>query len=142
MKRNTVSLNGKWYADYLSDRPYTETVEPVVCLESDSVTAVPVPGYWEDMQELFQTTRLQEKLNINPQYSDQSYPQTGYCQDLFLPNPVGCLAYARSFTLEEIPANAQLYIGGAQNTVSAWINGGYLGSHQGYSTPFSLTSKR
>lgn len=136
--KHTISLNGKWYADYLSDMPYTQTVEPAVCLESDSVTAIPVPGYWEDMQALFQTTQLHKKLKINPQYSDQSYPQTGYCQDLFLPNPVGCLAYTNNFTLKEIPANAQLYFGGAQNTVSAWINGVYLGCHQGYSTPFSF----
>ncbi len=138
MKRNAISLNGRWYADHLSDTPYTHTVEPAVCLSSDSATAVPVPGYWEDMQELFQTTRLQEKLKINPQYCDQSYPQSGYCQDLFLPNPVGCLAYSHSFQLNQIPENAQLYIGGVQNAVSGWINGVYLGRHEGYSTPFSF----
>ena len=138
MKKDAISLNGAWYADYLSDTPYTLTAEPAVCLSSDSATALSVPGYWEDMQELFQTTRLHEKLNINPQYSDQSYPQTGYCKDLFLPNPVGCLAYTRSFGLQEIPANAQLYLGGVQNAVSGWINGVYLGRHQGYSTPVSF----
>ena len=138
MKKDAISLNGAWYADYLSDTPYTLTAEPAVCLSSDSATALSVPGYWEDMQELFQTTRLHEKLNINPQYSDQSYPQTGYCKDLFLPNPVGCLAYTNSFTLKEIPANTQLYLGGVQNAVSAWINGVYLGRHEGYSAPFAF----
>lgn len=138
MINNTISLNGLWRADYLSDIPYTQIVEPAICPASDSVTIVPVPGYWEDMGKLFQTTQLHKKLKINPLYSDQSYPQTGYCQDLFLPNPVGCLVYTHNFTLKEIPANAQLYIGGAQNTVSAWINGAYLGRHEGYCTPFAF----
>ena len=138
MNNNTLLLNGEWLADYLSDTPYTETDEPELCLSSDSLTAVPVPGYWEDMTELFQTTKLSQKLKINPLYTDQSYPQTGYCADMFLPNPVGCLAYGKSFALEEIPQNAELSIGGAQNTVSAWINGVYLGCHEGYSAPFSF----
>ena len=138
MIKKTISLNGIWCADFLSEMPYSQTVVPAVCLESDSVTAVPVPGYWEDMQALFQTTQLHKKLKINPLYSDKHYPQTGYCKDLFLPNPVGCLAYTRCFVLEDIPQNAQLYIGGVQNTVSAWINGVYLGCHKGYSTPFAF----
>ena len=137
MKRNTISLNGIWYADYLSDTPYTQTIEPTVCLSSDAVTKIPVPGYWEDMTELLQTT--QKKLNINPLYSEQSYPQTGYCQDMFLPNPVGCLVCSYSFSLDALPANAQLYIGGAQNAVSGWINGVYVGRHEGYSTPFAFS---
>ena len=138
MMKNTISLNGIWCADFLSETPYTKTVEPNVYPESDSLTAVPVPGYWEDMQQLFQTTQLHRKLKINPLYSDQSYPQTGCCQDLFLPNAVGCLAYTRSFTLGQIPQNARLHLGGVQNTLSAWVNGVYLGCHRGYSTPFEF----
>lgn len=138
MKRNTILLNGNWRADYLSDMPYAQTDEPVVCLSSDSVTAISVPGYWEDMTELFHATRLYEELKINPLYSDQSYPMTGYCPDMFLPNPVGSFLYQKCFELKDIPNNGELYIGGAQNTVSAWINGVYLGRHEGYSTPFSF----
>lgn len=139
MMKNTISLNGIWRADFLSETPYKKTVEPAMCPKSDSVTAVPVPGYWEDMQELFQTTQLHKKLKINPLYSHQSYPQSGYCQDLFLPNTVGCLVYTHSCTLEQIPKNAQLYLGGVQNAVSAWVNGVYLGRHEGYSTPFAFS---
>lgn len=133
-----VSLNGNWYADYLSDMPYTQIAEPAICLGSNTVTAVPVPGYWEDMAELFQTSGLNKKLPCNPMYTDQSYPQTGYCLDMFLPNPVGCLVYCKGFDLAEVPENAQLYIGGAQNAVSAWVNGTYIGRHEGYCTPFSF----
>lgn len=138
MTRNILSLNGQWCADYLSDMPYMQSVEPILSPSSESLTSVPVPGYWEDMTQLLQTTGLYEKLKINPSYEEQSYPQTGYCRDMFLPNPVGCLAYTKSFVLQKNPVQAQLYIGGAQNTVSAWINGVYLGRHEGYSTPFSF----
>ena len=138
MINNKVLLSGQWRADFLSDVPYTEKVEPRIRSASNSVTNLPVPGYWEDMEELFRSTGLYEKLKKNPLYVDQSYPQTGYCSDLFLPNPVGCLVYEKSFALNEILENPQLYIGGVQNMVSAWINGVYLGCHKGYSTPVTL----
>lgn len=134
MKRKSLSLNGLWRADFLSDTPYTHEAEPNLCANSDSLTEIPVPGYWEDMTEQF--PGLYKKLKINPLYEDQSYPQTGYCSDMFLPNPVGCLAYCKTFVLEELPVHAQLHFGGVQNTLSAWINGVYLGRHEGYSTPF------
>ena len=138
MKNNVLSLNGNWRADFLSDVPYTEKLAPAICPASDSATELPVPGYWEDMEEKLRSTGLYDKMKINPLYVDQSYPQTGYCSDLFLPNPVGCLIYEKTYVLESVYENTQLYIGGAQNTVSAWINGIYLGNHQGYSTPFSF----
>lgn len=138
MNNPILSLSGIWQADYLSDTPYIQTAEPIICPNSNSVTQVPVPGYWEDMTELFQKTGLYEKLKINPLYTDQSYPQTGYCSDMFLKNPVGCLVYEKAFTLAETLPNGHLHIGGAQNAVSAWINGKYLGHHEGYSAPFSF----
>lgn len=134
MKNNSISLNGEWSAGYLSDAPYTQTVEPAVHFAAE----LPVPGYWEDMTELFQAAEFYKKLKVNPLYEDQSYPQTGYCADMFLPNPVGCIAYRKVITLEHIQKNTELYIGGAQNAVSAWINGVYLGHYEGYSTPFSF----
>ena len=109
MINNIVSLNGDWRADFLSDVPYTETVEPIICLESDSAATLPGPGYWEDMEERLCSTGLYEKLKKNPLYVDQSYPQSGYCSDLFLPNPVGCLVYEKSFVLHEILENLKFH---------------------------------
>lgn len=128
MTKNPVSLNGEWLAGFLSDKPYSQTAEPACSGEF----VLPVPGYWEDVP--FD----RGKMKINPLYTQQSYPQTGYCQDMFLPNPIGCLAYGKSFVLEEVPQNARLYIGGVQNAVSAWINGVYLGRYEGYSAPFDF----
>ena len=139
MSKNILSLSGNWRVDYLSSTPYTEVTEPVILDTSDSVTTLPVPGYWEDMTQQLASTQLHRKLNINPLYTDQSYPMTGYCPDMYLPNPVGCLAYEKAFVLENVPQNAELFIGGVQNIVSAWVNGVYLGRHEGYCTPFAFS---
>ena len=136
---NTISLNGTWRIDWLSDQPYTAEEEPQIRENSDSATPCPVPGYWEDLTDLFRTTALHTKLRWNPLYTLQRYPQAGYVPDMALPNPVGCFVYQRAVTLDEIPAGeTELYIGGVQNTVSAWVNGVYLGRHEGYSAHFAF----
>ena len=132
-----ISLNGAWKLDYLSASPYTGKEEPRLVPE-DAVFA-PVPGYWEDMTALFRTTPLHARLHWNPLYTLQRYPQAGYVPDMFLPNPVGCFVYQKNFVLcEAVDDKTLLRIGGAQNTVSAWINGRYLGRHEGYSAPFAF----
>ena len=136
---NIIDLNGVWRLDWLSDQPYASESEPGIHPNSDSVTPCPVPGYWEDLCDLFRTTALHTKLKWNPLYTLQRYPQAGYVPDMFLPNPVGCFVYQREFTLTELPdGETALCFGGAQNAVSAWINGRYLGRHEGYSAPFEF----
>ncbi len=140
----TLSLNGTWMADYLADAPYKSEEEPDFIRDPKdkqnmlSSTPLPVPGYWEDLLDTFRSTPLHTKLQWNPLYTLQRYPQAGYVPDMALPNPVACLTYKKSFTLckEDITKENALYIGGAQNTVSAWINGVYLGRHEGYSAEF------
>lgn len=137
--KQTISLNGIWKLDWLSETPYTDTAEPRIQPRSESVTNCPVPGYWEDLADLFRTTALHTKLRYNPLYTLQRYPQTGYVPDMALPNPVGCFVYEKTVTCEEIPEGpCHLSVGGAQNTVSAWINGQYLGRHEGYCAPFGF----
>lgn len=125
--------------DWLSDQPYMGTEEPKIHPNSDSAVSCPVPGYWEDLIDLFRSTSLHTKLKWNPLYTLQRYPQAGYVPDMFLPNPVGCFVYHKNIILDEIPVGeTELHIGGAQNTVSAWLNGTYLGRHEGYSAPFGF----
>lgn len=136
-----INLNGKWEIDYLSDLPYTSECEPEWQGIPDgqtvaSVTPVNVPGYWEDMLDEFRSTSLHTKLKWNPLYTLQRYPQAGYVPDMALPNPVGCFVYRKTFDASAQNCKAQLYIGGAQNAVSAWLNGVYLGRHEGYSCEF------
>lgn len=136
---NTIHLNGVWQIDWLSDMPYISEEEPALRPGSDSATPCPVPGYWEDLCGLFRTTALHTKLKWNPLYTLQRYPQAGYVPDMALPDPVGCFVYRRALTLDEVPeGEIALSFGGAQNAVSAWVNGTYLGRHEGYSTPFGF----
>ena len=137
--KNTINLNGIWETDWLSDQPYKEVQEPMIKPDAFSAVPCPVPAYWEDLTDLFRTTALHTKLKWNPLYTLQRYPQAGYVPDMALPNPVGCFVYQKTVMLDEIPfGEAELHIGGAQNTVSAWINGSYLGRHEGYSAPFGF----
>lgn len=126
-----------------------EIKEPQIVANSESATVCEVPGYWEDMTELFRSTALHTKLHWNPLYTLQRYPQAGYVPDMALPNPVGCFVYQKIICLEKsvieslfiknsIKENVVLSFGGVQNTVSAWINGQYLGRHEGYCTPFAF----
>ena len=135
----TLSLNGTWTIDWLSDQPYTETEEPIFHHSSESATPCPVPGFWEDLTDLFRTTALHTKLRWNPLYTLQRYPQAGYVPDMELPNPVGCFVYQKTIVLDKLfDGETELFFGGVQNTVSAWINGRYLGRHEGYSAPFAF----
>ena len=143
-----INLNGTWSIDYLSNQPYNSEKEPYFSISEtgncewdvDCVAKCPVPGYFEDMGEIFRSTPLHTKLSWNPLYTLQRYPQSGYCPDMALPNPVGCFCYVRSFSVSDASAfsNSQLYVGGAQNRLSAWINGTYLGTHEGYSCEFFM----
>jgi len=143
--KSTLSLSGEWYIDYLSEAPYRGEDEPnfkmpePTCENGEYLTPCRVPGYWEDMLDEFRKTPLHTKLAWNPLYTLQRYPQAGYCPDMALPNPVGCFVYRRELEIDEIPEGRQeLYFGGVQNTASAWINGVFLGRHEGYSSSFSF----
>ena len=145
MKR--LSLNGFWDIDYISTEPYTSEKEPIFWLDSknsENITKFPVPAYWEDELDRMRSTALHTKLSWNPLYTLQRYPQGGYCPDMALPNPVGCFGYRRGFTVENAAAlgECELYVGGVQNALSAWVNGKYIGRHEGYSAEFSLKIPR
>ena len=147
MEYKCFSLNGDWTMAYLGAEAYTSEREPDVRLQdgADPVSdgfliKDAVPAYWEDMTDKFRATRLHMYLRYNPLYTDQRYPQSGYVPDMALPNIVGSFAYSRTVNItapiaaEEI----RIFVGGAQNTVSSWINGHFLGRHEGYSSPFDL----
>lgn len=138
-----ISLNGSWMLDYLGREPYLDEAEPDFQkpknpnLPQDAVVCT-VPSYFEDLGDLFRTTPLHTKLAYNPLYTLQRYPQVGYVPDMALPNPVGCFLYRRSFTLPEPLGEGELVFGGVQNAASVWLNGHYLGRHEGYSAAFSF----
>ena len=97
-----------------------------------------VPGYWEDMTDKFRKAEFYREMRINPEYGVWEYPITHYCPDMALPNIVGNFFYKRTFLCEDVNAPAVLYFGGVCNAVSVWLNGAFLGRHEGYSASFEM----
>lgn len=137
----SISLSGTWVMEYRSPEPYKDTAEPTL---EGCVIENAVPGYWEDMIEVFQETFLYTRLAWNPSYGPQRYPIAGYVPDMALPTIYGTFFYQRTVSLESLLGvkKIKLHIGGAQNAVGAWINGVYLGRHEGYSAPFDFEIPR
>lgn len=138
-KSQVLSLNGDWYMQYVGVESYSLDVLPEI--KDGYVIADAVPGYWEDMMDKFREYPMHRELNYNPAYSLQRYPQTGYVPDMYLPNVLGTFLYNRTVNVNkaELLGEVELFIGGAQNTVSAWINGKFLGKHEGYSSDFTFS---
>ncbi len=134
MLYSALSLNGAWRMDYSEDK-YTSEALPEV---KGSLVENAVPAYWEDMTESFQKTSFFRNLRINPEYGIQRYPISDTCPDMALPNIMGNFFYRRTFLCEGIEKNATLYFGGVMNAASVWLNGRFLGRHEGYSAPFEM----
>jgi len=146
MHYKKYSLNGDFEMAYL-ENVYTGTECPENKLAATEVDMADsrfdviedaVPAYWEDMTERFQSAQFYRTLRINPSFGIWNYPIAEYCPDMALPNIVGNFIYRKHFTWEGDVFPTELHFGGVQNAVSAWINGVYLGRHEGYSSPFSL----
>lgn len=135
---NKVLLNGSWVMQYISKDAYDSKDEPTV-KEGFEVQGA-VPAYWEDLMDKFRSTPMHTTFNYNPSYTLQRYPQAGYVPDMCLPNIIGSFAYNRKFSvdLNELSGEKELFIGGAQNAVSVWINGKFIACREGYSSPFSI----
>ncbi len=132
------SLNGTWEMAY-SEEAYKDTI----CPEFDGfLIENAVPGYWEDMTEAFLYAPFFPKLKINPEYGIQKYPIATGIPDMALPNIIGNFFYKRTFLCENINAPAVIHFDGVQNAVSVWLNGAFLGRHEGYSTPFDIEIPR
>ena len=134
MHSSEQSLNGTWLVNYRAEK-YLGHEDP---WQGGCAVENVVPGYWEDMTEKFQKTTFFQDLQINPDYCLQQYPISTTAPDMVLPNYLGNFFYHREFQWEKNSAPAYINFGGVQNSVSVWINGIYLGRHEGYSTPFSM----
>lgn len=142
MNLKKLSLNGTWRMDYLGIEPYLSEEEPCFMEENKGyVVENAVPRYWEDMCDEFRKTELHTKLNWNPLYTLQRYPQAGYVPDMALPNVLGTFVYERHFYIEQCcqTGTIELFVGGVQNRISAWLNGNFLGCHEGYSSSFCFS---
>jgi len=131
------SLNGTWEMGY-REYAYLDTEDPWESQTDTGIVEAAVPGYWEDMTESFLYTPFYRHLRINPEYGLQQYPISDVAPDMALPNILGNFFYRRTFSCRAVTAPAVLHFEGVQNAVSVWINGEFLGRHEGYSTPFDM----
>ena len=143
-------LNGAWEMNYQAEK-YEAQESPFLNMHikedatgtesediSNNIIENAIPGYWEDMSEKFKYTSFFHKLRINPEYGIQSYPIVGRIPDMALPNIMGNFFYRRNFICKGIKRASVVHFGGVQNCVSVWINDVYIGTHEGYSTPFDV----
>jgi len=130
----SILLNGDWEMSY-GEAVYTGVENP---WKAGELVANAVPGYWEEMTEAFARTGFYTQLRINPEYGIQRYPIRETVPDMALPNITGNFLYRRSFCWKAEAGTWTIHFDGVQNAASVWINGTYLGRHEGYSTPFEL----
>ncbi|MBR7110780.1 MAG: beta galactosidase jelly roll domain-containing protein, partial [Clostridia bacterium] len=137
-KNYYLLLNGDWFMQYLGKEGYDSETEPEE--KEGYVIKNAIPGYWEDMLDKFRAVPIHTELFYNPNYTLQRYPQTGYVPDMVLPNVIGSFMYKRNFNVDKskIEGDIELYVGGVQNTLSVWLNGKFIGRHEGYSSDFSF----
>lgn len=135
-----LPLSGDYEMAYLGGEPYTGESEPQF---SGYTVKDAVPSYWEDMTDKFRESPIHTTVKWNPLYTLQRYPQAGYVPDMALPNIYGCFGYRRTVNiLDELDGDAVLYCSGVQNTLSLWVNGEYVGRHEGYSSSFTIDLPR
>lgn len=131
----SYSLNGSWEMDYTTEA-YTDNRVPQF---SGFPVENAVPGYWEDMTDAFLLAPFFRQLKINPEYGIQQYPIAGTVPDMALPHITGNFFYRRAFQYAGGYCPCVFHFEGVQNTLRLWLNGFYLGCHEGYSTPFDIS---
>ena len=126
-------LDGTWEMAY-SPYEWESKVPPV--FKGVAVTNA-VPGYWEDMVPRFRTAGMTDAFRINPWFERQTLPIADYAMDTTLPDIYGTFFYRRRVMLDRT-GPAVLSFEGVRNQVYAWVNGRFIASRQGFSTPFEL----
>ncbi len=140
-KPEIISLEGNWsfaYRDtFVADKP--ELPE-----SSDYLAEIPVPGYWDDYEEILTGSPLNKMLKRNPDYKPIDF---SILKEERQRVPVGSLPWIKgvgfykrfvNITSFESGSFVTLEIGGASQETWVWINGEYAGYHLGWSTPFSF----
>ncbi|MBR3792287.1 MAG: beta galactosidase jelly roll domain-containing protein [Clostridia bacterium] len=128
-----LSLNGSWEMGYSREAYHEKECPDVAYYPIENA----VPSYWEDMVDIFCKQPFYGKLKTS-EYGIQHYPISNYVPDMTLPNILGNFYYKKTFLCADINKDAELHFEGVQNTVTIWINGTYIGHHEGYSVSFDI----
>ena len=83
----TINLCGKWEMLYSKDAPKKDMSLPTFDLGFAPENAV--PGYFEDMVELFKTAPFYNDLAYNPEFKEIVYPISERVPDMTLKTIVG-----------------------------------------------------
>ncbi len=144
MEYTAYSLNGAWEMAYCREKyigttpPWDRNIGTICPRESAICVEQAVPGYWEDMLPILGTLPSSEELYVNPNFGTQSFPIKEMAPDTALENVQGTVFYRKEFFYTSATNDMVLHFEGVQNAVSVWLNDSYLGTHEGYSTPFDI----
>lgn len=133
-----IDLSGDWAFTYTPAMPGDHKFPH----PDQYSTTMPIPSYWDNnIERLERTVEWSRSYRFNPDYRQVHYPMgAGKPADASLPYILGVGWYAKRVTIgNEYSGNPlSLCIGGASVDTHAWVNGHYLGAHQGHLYPFSF----
>lgn len=130
---DAVPLDGAWEMAYMP-----EGWVSAACPEIHGVRIeCAVPGCWEDMVPRLRTAGMTDEFKPNPQYQRQTLPLGDGAKDLTSPGVSGCFVYRRMVRIDRTNG-AFLGFDCVRNKVRVWVNGKFIDSHEGFSTPFEI----
>lgn len=146
--RNTVSLNGEWefaYTKHAPDMGGLGQEEDFRAFPADKSYEIrmPVPGYWDDYEErLIFGSFWSRGKRVNPDFQPFTMPIGSVSPpDMSLPWLLGCGWYRKRFWAEADwgEKSVVLHVGGVTMEAYIWLNGRWIGHHEGHLTPFSYS---
>lgn len=141
--RQIISMNGDWDFSYSKTAPDLENI--TFPKNETYETKIPVPAYWDDCKNRLKYAKFWSRDCVfNPDYREIEFPMGGLKPpDASLPYLIGTGWYKKSFTSDEDwnEKTVTLHIGGVTMEAWVWLNGMYVGHHEGYLTPFEFDLK-
>ena len=134
----TINLCGKWEMLFSKEAPRKDMQLPK--FNGAFAPENAVPGYFEDMVELFKTAPFYNDLVYNPEFKEIVYPISERVPDMTLKTIVGTFFYKKEVYIEAENKGKKFIFNcvGVQNRALLFVNGNFAGEHCGYSTPFSI----
>ncbi len=133
-----INLCGKWEMLYSKEEPSKEMTLPEFNLGFAPENAV--PGYFEDMLDVFKNAPFFDELIYNPEFEEVVFPVTGTVPDMTLKTIVGTFFYKKEIDIDLGLKGKKFLFScvGVQNRALLFVNGAFAGEHCGYCTPFSI----
>lgn len=137
----SISLDDKWQFCYKSFQSLKSPAPDIPCRDEFEVM-MPVPGYWDDNKKVLEKASFWPDIKANlSSYQPVSYPIDESPPDASLSIIKGIGFYRKQLEVPEkwLSGIAVLRIGGAAHTAWVWLNGYFIGNHNGHSIPFEMS---